>query len=61
MMGLLTALYTSMGGIKSVIWTDAIQVGMVCVGLIVVAVAAVAHLSGGTPSFWSTAGLLRQV
>jgi SSS family solute:Na+ symporter len=54
MMGLLTAVYTAMGGIKSVIWTDAIQVGMVCLGFTVVAVAALTHISGGVPCVWST-------
>ena len=54
MMGLLTAVYTSMGGIKSVIWTDAIQVGMVCLGFTIVAVAALTHISGGVPTIWST-------
>lgn len=54
MMGLLTAVYTSMGGIKSVIWTDAIQVGMVFLGFTIVGVAALTHIAGGVPSVWST-------
>jgi SSS family solute:Na+ symporter len=53
MMGLLTAVYTSLGGIKSVIWTDAIQVGMVFLGFSIVAIAAVTHISGGWASVWS--------
>jgi SSS family transporter len=53
MMGLLTAFYTSLGGIKSVIWTDAIQVGMVCLGFTVVAISALTNVTGGMASVWS--------
>ncbi|MSO23168.1 MAG: hypothetical protein EXQ58_07945 [Acidobacteria bacterium] len=54
MMGVLTAVYTSMGGIKSVIWTDTIQVGVVFLGFAIVVVAALTHISGGVSSVWST-------
>jgi Na+/proline symporter len=46
-MGLLTALYTTMGGIKAVIWTDCIQVGTVVLGLSTVALSALHHIPGG--------------
>src|SRR6185503_7992016 len=55
-MGLLTAVYTSTGGIKSVIWTDAIQVGMVGLGFAVLTESALTQVSGGIPAVWS-AGL----
>ncbi len=46
-MGLLTGFYTAMGGIKAVIWTDSIQVGMVFLGFGTVAVTALQRIPGG--------------
>jgi SSS family transporter len=54
-MGSLTALYTSMGGIKSVIWTDAIQVGLVGVGFVALMGSALTQVRGGIPAVWSVA------
>ncbi len=45
--GLLTAFYTTMGGIKAVIWTDAIQVGTILVGFAILAISAVSNVPGG--------------
>lgn len=47
MVGLLTAFYTTMGGIKGVIWTDTIQVITVFVGFTAVALSALHHVPGG--------------
>jgi SSS family solute:Na+ symporter len=53
-MGLLTTFYTAMGGIKGVIWTDAIQVGTVLLGLTAVAVSVLGNISGGIGEVLST-------
>lgn len=53
-MGLLTAFYTTLGGIKGVIWTDAIQVGTVFVGLTTVALSVIGNVPGGIREVWST-------
>lgn len=54
-MGLLTAFYTSRGGIKAVIWTDAIQVGTVFLGFTVLALSVLTHISGGLHEVWNIA------
>jgi SSS family solute:Na+ symporter len=46
-MGMVTAFYTMMGGVKAVIWTDTIQVATVLVGFAVVAVTALNRIPGG--------------
>jgi SSS family transporter len=46
-MGILTAFYTTMGGIKGVIWTDAIQVVTVLVGFTTVAISVLLNIPGG--------------
>jgi SSS family transporter len=46
-MGLLTAFYTSLGGIKAVIWTDTIQVGTIILGFAVLATSALRNIPGG--------------
>ncbi len=51
MMGLLATLYTVLGGIKAVIWTDVLQV-VVLIGAAVIAIGvAIAELGGLTPAF----------
>jgi SSS family transporter len=55
-MGALTALYTTLGGIKAVIWTDTIQVGMVFLGFSLLAASALTHIPGGLQEVW-TVGL----
>jgi len=54
-MGALTAFYTTLGGIKGVIWTDAIQVATVFVGFTAVALSVLYHIPGGLSSALSTA------
>ena len=51
--GVLTALYTTLGGIKAVIWTDTIQVGMVFLGFGILAVSALSHVPGGMKEVWA--------
>ena len=46
-MGLLTTFYTTAGGIRSVIWTDAIQVGTVMVGFAVLTFSLLSNIPGG--------------
>lgn len=58
-MGVLTAFYTTMGGMKGVIWTDAIQVATVLVGFTTVAIAVLAQIPGGFAEVWQT-GLAHQ-
>src|SRR5262249_10176692 len=53
-MGVLTTFYTTMGGIKAVIWTDAIQVGTVLLGFTVVTATALGHIPGGIAQVFST-------
>jgi SSS family transporter len=45
--GALTAFYTTMGGIKGVIWTDTVQVAFVLVGFTIVALSVLHHIPGG--------------
>ena len=52
--GLLTVIYTYFGGIKAVVWIDAVQMGLYLVGALVAAVA----LQGLVPDGWS--GILGQ-
>jgi len=53
-MGVLTAFYTALGGIRAVIWTDTLQVGMVFLGFGLLASSALAHIPGGIQEVWST-------
>jgi SSS family transporter len=53
-MGVLTAVYTTLGGIKGVIWTDAIQVTTVLLGFTTVAVAVLSQIPGGFAEVWQT-------
>lgn len=46
-MGVLTAFYTALGGIKAVVWTDALQVGTVFVGFTTLAFSAFNNIPGG--------------
>jgi SSS family solute:Na+ symporter len=51
-MGLLTAFYTTMGGIRAVIWTDAIQVFTVLIGFATVTLSVLNHIPGGMQEVW---------
>jgi SSS family transporter len=60
-MGLSTTLYTTLGGMKAVIWTDVMQFSILITGIIAVAGMSVKHVPGALPAIWhvaSTAGRL---
>ena len=46
-MGLFTTFYTTLGGMKAVIWTDVIQFGTVSLGIILIFITAISHVEGG--------------
>lgn len=46
-MGILTAFYTALGGVRAVIWTDSIQVGTVWLGFSILLLTALHHIPGG--------------
>jgi Na+/proline symporter len=52
-MGGLTALHTTLGGIKAVIWTDTLQVATVILGFTLMATSALAHIPGGIQEVWT--------
>ncbi len=51
LMGLLTTVYTSIGGMKAVIYTDAIQFGIVMSGIALVFWTAISHAGGISPAY----------
>jgi solute:Na+ symporter, SSS family len=53
-MGLFTTFYTSLGGVKAVIWTDVIQFVTVTTGVVLILTIALAHVPGGLPAAFST-------
>ncbi|HZT31178.1 MAG TPA: sodium/solute symporter [Bryobacteraceae bacterium] len=55
LMGGFTTLYTTLGGVKAVIWTDVLQFTAVSVGIVVILVAALASVPGGLPAAWRAA------
>jgi SSS family solute:Na+ symporter len=55
LMGLLTTIYTALGGMRAVIWTDVVQFIMIVLGFIVIAFVAYSHIGGGWGEIWSTA------
>lgn len=54
-MGLFTTFYTTLGGIKAVIWTDVIQFVTVMSGIVLVFCTALAHSPGGLSEAYRTA------
>jgi SSS family transporter len=54
-MGGFTILYTALGGMKAVIWTDFVQVFVMMGGAIFAIIFIVLHLNGGFPEFVTTA------
>ncbi|WP_246193321.1 sodium:solute symporter [Pseudoxanthomonas yeongjuensis] len=54
-MGGFTILYTALGGMKAVIWTDFVQVFVMMGGAIFAIVFIIYHLNGGMPEFVATA------
>lgn len=55
LMGLLTILYTALGGIEAVIWTDVVQVIVLLGGAVLALVVIVLGAEGGVPDVLSTA------
>ncbi len=55
LMGVFTIIYTAMGGMKAVIWTDFVQVFVKMGGAIFAIGFIIWHLKGGAPEFWQTA------
>ncbi|MFT3754359.1 MAG: sodium:solute symporter [Pseudoxanthomonas sp.] len=55
LMGVFTIIYTALGGMKAVIWTDFVQVIVKMGGAIFAIAFIVWHLKGGMPEFFSTA------
>ena len=51
--GCLTTVYTVIGGIKGVIWTDTLQLLVLMGGLVVVFLVALAGIDGGLATVWS--------
>jgi SSS family solute:Na+ symporter len=54
-MGLFTTGYTTLGGIKAVIWTDTIQLVTVMVGVLLIFVTAVGQVPGGVSAAYQAA------
>jgi len=55
LMGVFTIIYTAMGGMKAVIWTDFVQVFVKMGGAIFAIGFIIWHLKGGVPEFFATA------
>lgn len=53
--GTLTTLYTALGGMRAVIWTDVIQLIVLFGGQLVIALVAMGKIPGGLEGVWETA------
>jgi len=53
--GVVSILYTTAGGIAAVIWTDVLQFGMILVGVTAAVWVAASGIEGGLGSLWQTA------
>src|SRR3989442_1779299 len=53
--GLAATLYTTLGGMKAVIWTDSIQFLVLCGGIALILGFALAEIPGGLPAAWELA------
>lgn len=53
--GLAATMYTALGGMKAIIWTDTLQFMILCGGIVVVLAWAVAEVPGGAPAVWQVA------
>jgi sodium-coupled monocarboxylate transporter 8/12 len=53
--GLAATVYTSLGGMKAVIWTDSIQFIVLCGGIVLILGYAIAEIPGGLPAAWQYA------
>lgn len=54
-LGSVVTVYTALGGIKAVVWTDVIQFCIMFFGLAATVVIAVGHIPGGVATIWDTA------
>jgi SSS family transporter len=50
--GLAATLYTTLGGMKAVIWTDSLQFLILCGGIVLILGFAIAEVPGGLPEAW---------
>lgn len=55
LMGAFTTLYTTLGGIKAVIWTDVLQFCTIIVSFIFIFYTSISHTPGGLATAWETA------
>jgi solute:Na+ symporter, SSS family len=53
--GMITTVYTLLGGIKAVIWTDTMQLGVLLTGIVVTLVIITRSVDGGLARVWETA------
>jgi SSS family transporter len=51
-MGLCTTVYTTLGGMKAVIWTDVMQFSILIIGLFTVTWLSISHVPGGVSTVW---------
>jgi solute:Na+ symporter, SSS family len=58
LLGLFTTVYTTLGGMRAVIWTDFIQFSMVVLGMAAVISIAYSQIGGGWSEIWHTAHAL---
>ena len=54
-MGSFTALYSSLGGMKGVIWTDVSQFAIICLAIIAILVRTLSSVPGGITGLWRIA------
>jgi SSS family transporter len=54
LIGLATMVYTYLGGMKAVIWTDLIQFAIYLTGALLAAGCILGHVEGGWAGYWST-------
>ncbi len=52
--GLISTAYTMKGGMKAVIWTDVLQLGVLCGGQLLILVIAAGKIPGGFAGIWET-------
>jgi SSS family solute:Na+ symporter len=51
--GAVATIYTAMGGLKAVIWTDVLQAGVLGGAIVLILVLAVGRINGGWSAFWA--------
>lgn len=60
-MGICTTVYTTLGGMKAVIWTDVLQFSILVTGLVTVCWLTIAHVPGGVHTVWSAASAAQRL